>query len=203
MNDMKKIAKRMDTFCRILKKFSEIAAIVCLVFLVIVGAAFVFDISPEKIGTGYDTVEIGFVELKIAEDLVPGNAALFGYIAVQLALTVVLLVIVRRCIVLVREILLAMTQGEPFKNIVSLNLRKLAVCSVLAGIASNAAEIIGGMLAVQGYNLEDILLSENILHVTFNYTFDMGFLVPAAILLLLSYVFRYGEQLQQLSDETL
>jgi len=32
---------------------------------------------------------------------------------------------------------------------------------------------------------------------------DLSFLIYWAILMLLSYVFRYGEQLQQLSDETL
>ena len=35
------------------------------------------------------------------------------------------------------------------------------------------------------------------------FSVDLTFLVYWAILLLLSYVFRYGEELQQLSDETL
>ena len=37
----------------------------------------------------------------------------------------------------------------------------------------------------------------------FNFEFDLTFLVLWAVLTLTSYVFRYGEELQQLSDETL
>jgi len=39
--------------------------------------------------------------------------------------------------------------------------------------------------------------------VTGMFKIDLSFLIYWAILMLLSYVFRYGEQLQQLSDETL
>ena len=51
--------------------------------------------------------------------------------------------------------------------------------------------------------LPGLLLSEKIVHVDGMFTLDLAFLVYWAILLLLSYVFRYGEELQQLSDETL
>ena len=39
--------------------------------------------------------------------------------------------------------------------------------------------------------------------VTVNYTFDLGFVIVFFVLLLMSYIFSYGAQLQQLSDETL
>ena len=38
---------------------------------------------------------------------------------------------------------------------------------------------------------------------TYNASFDMSFLAFAFVLFLLSYIFRYGAQLQQESDETL
>ena len=53
------------------------------------------------------------------------------------------------------------------------------------------------------YDLPSLLISEKIVHVDGMFRVDLTFLVYWAILLLLSYVFRYGEQLQQLSDETL
>ena len=48
-----------------------------------------------------------------------------------------------------------------------------------------------------------LLISEKITHVGGMFQIDLTFLVYWAILMLLSYVFQYGEQLQQLSDETL
>ena len=36
----------------------------------------------------------------------------------------------------------------------------------------------------------------------FNFEIDLSFLLSWGTLMLLSYVFQYGEQLQQLSDET-
>ena len=53
------------------------------------------------------------------------------------------------------------------------------------------------------YNLPGLLISEKIVHVDGMFQVDLAFVVYWAILLLLSYVFRYGEELQQLSDETL
>ena len=54
-----------------------------------------------------------------------------------------------------------------------------------------------------GYQLNALLLSDKITKVTFNYSFDFSFLLIAAVLYLLSLVFSYGQELQQLSDETL
>ena len=56
---------------------------------------------------------------------------------------------------------------------------------------------------MKAYDLHLLLLSEKISHVEFMFVFDLSFLVVYGVLLLLSYIFRYGEELQQLSDETL
>ena len=53
------------------------------------------------------------------------------------------------------------------------------------------------------YDLPGLLISHKITHVGGMFQVDLTFLIYWAILLLLSYVFRYGEELQQLSDETL
>ena len=53
------------------------------------------------------------------------------------------------------------------------------------------------------FDLPALLVSEKIAHVGGLFEVDLSFLIYWAILMLLSYVFRYGEQLQQLSDETL
>ena len=87
--------------------------------------------------------------------------------------------------------------------VVSTNLKKLAKLSINLGILFNIIKLSEQIMTVFVYNLPGLLVSEKITRVTGMFSVDLTFLVYWAILLLLSYVFRYGEELQQLSDETL
>ncbi|MCD8007812.1 MAG: hypothetical protein LUF68_02570, partial [Clostridiales bacterium] len=57
-------------------------------------------------------------------------------------------------------------------------------------------------LMSQAVDVSSLFVSEVVTDITFRYTFDVNFLLYAAILYLLSYVFHYGEVLQRESDET-
>ena len=100
--------------------------------------------------------------------------------------------------------IIAVTKEEkPFDSIVSTNLKKLAKLSITLGILYNIIILSEQILTVFVYGLPGLLISEKIIHVDGMFKIDLTFLIYWAILLLLSYVFRYGEELQQLSDETL
>ena len=103
----------------------------------------------------------------------------------------------------IREILKPMIEEKPFDSIVSTNLKKLAKLSVVLGILVNIIILSEQIMTVFVYGLPGLLISEKIIHVTGMFKIDLTFIVYWAILMLLSYVFRYGESLQQLSDETL
>ena len=203
MKNMQTTAKKLDTFFRILHIFITVALIASVAGLGIIGAYFLFDLSPEMIGTGYGSVEVGFLELEIADSYPLSRDVIILGAAAELALGFFCLLTGRGCVQCVRNILSPMAEGSPFRGVVSENLGKLAKYTCALGIKLNLMEIIGNLIAVQAYDLTGLLLDENIVHVTTNYTFDLGFLVIAAAFLLLSFVFRYGEELQQLSDETL
>jgi len=64
-------------------------------------------------------------------------------------------------------------------------------------------QIVSTAMMVVGFDLENLLINDKITHITINATLDATFLLTGALLLLLSYIFQYGQQLQQLSDETL
>ena len=74
------------------------------------------------------------------------------------------------------------------------------ISKLSCGISRDLAEQI---IAVFVYDLPGLLISDKITHISGMFNVDLTFVVYWAILLLLSYVFRYGEELQQLSDETL
>lgn len=96
-----------------------------------------------------------------------------------------------------------MTEEKPFDAVVGTNLRKLAKLSINLGILYNIIILSEQIMTVFVYDLPDLLLSEKITHIGGMFTLDLTFVVYWAFLMLLSYVFRYGEELQQLSDETL
>ena len=75
--------------------------------------------------------------------------------------------------------------------------------SINLGILANIIILADQMITVFVYDLPGLLMSEKITHVTGMFQVDLSFLIYWAIFTLLSFVFRHGEQLQQLDDETL
>ena len=203
MKNLTKTATILDKICHILSIAIAIASVCMIVGLCILTAAFLFDLPPHMVGTGYEHADLGFVTLTVADAYLPDHRIIWGQLAVQMFLTLLCLIPAHFIAKSIRAILLPMKNGEPFHNTVSLHLSKIAryVCSL--GIGMNLQVIISNILLTKAYGLHLLLLSEKIPHVKFFFTFDLSFLFVSGILLLLSYVFRYGEELQQLSDETL
>ena len=203
MNKLSATAKKLDVFFKVIGVLLSIAAVACLVCLGIIAAGYIFDLAPEQIGTGYDNMEIGFLELQLAEGYAPDTDLVLLREAVQLALTSVFAFVCRFCVRCIRNILRPMTEGAPFHSAVSKNLKKIAILSLILGMAANCIRLVDQIILVHAIDLPALLTGGPIARVTVDYTFDISFLAAGAVLLLLSYVFRYGEQLQQLSDETL
>ena len=101
-------------------------------------------------------------------------------------------------IALVRQILRPMKDGRPFCGVVTRNLQRLGIltliCAVLdLGCQTFGAGLIARTMAAAGEGAEMVV----------SHRWSPLLLIGAALLFLMSYVFRYGEELQQLSDETL
>ena len=79
----------------------------------------------------------------------------------------------------------------------------IARLSINLGILANIVILADQIITVFVYDLPGLLISEKITHVEGMFQIDLSFLIYWAIFTLLSYVFSYGEGLQQLSDETL
>ncbi|MBR4991058.1 MAG: hypothetical protein IKY96_07845, partial [Oscillospiraceae bacterium] len=147
--------------------------------------------------------DIGFLELTIAENYAPDKWLVLLQAAITLLVGCRLMYEGRRGVGYIREILLPMKEEKPFDSIVSTNLKKLAKLSIVIGILYNIIILSEQIITVFVYDLPGLLISEKIAHVGGMFQVDLTFVVCWAALLLLSYVFRYGEELQQLSDETL
>ena len=203
MNNLTNSEKKLDKVLEIVHIVLGALAIACIVGVALIAVAYILKWDPTMIGTGYENLDIGFLELTVAECYAPDKWLVLLQAAITLAVSCRLLYDGRRGVGYIREILQPMTEEKPFDTIVSTNLRKLAKLSIRLGILYNVIILSEQIITVFVYDLPNLLISEKIAHVGGMFHVDLTFVVYWAILLLLSYIFRYGEDLQQLSDETL
>ena len=203
MNNLSNTAKKLDKCFEIAHIVFGALAIACIVGVALIAVAYVLKLDPAMIGTGYENFDIGYLELTVAESYVPDKWLVLLQAAITLLVSCRLMYEGRRGVGYIRQILLPMKEEKPFDSIVSTNLRKLAKLSITLGVLYNIIILSEQIMTVFVYDLPALLLSEKITHVGGMFNVDLTFLIYWAVLLLLSYIFRYGEQLQQLSDETL
>ena len=203
MNNLIKTASLLDKIMKILSVCIKIAFVVLVVGLGVLIAGFLFELPPEMIGTGYAHADLGFVSFTVADSIIPDHHILWKQLAIEMLLTLACLIPAHFMVKTFRSILAPMKNGEPFREGVSKKLNYLAryVCGL--GIGINLQKIVSNVLITQAFDLPNLLLSDKITEVDFFFVFDFSFLLLVGILLLLSYIFRYGEELQRLSDETL
>ena len=203
MNNLTNSARKLDKVFEIAHIVFGALAIASIVGVALIAVAYVLKLDPTFIGTGYESFDIGFVELEVAESYAPDKWLILAQAAFTLLVSCRLFYDGRRGLGYVREILKPMIDEKPFDSIVSTNLKKLAKLAIVIGILVNIIILSEQIMTVFVYDLPGLLISEKITHVTGMFKIDLTFIVYWAILMLLSYVFRYGESLQQLSDETL
>ena len=202
---MKKIsttAKTLDKILNIVYAVFGAVAIAAIVVVAMAGISYAMNWETESLLTSFASFDIGFLEIEVAQDFIPDSWIVLMQAIVILIGACAAIVLARKGIVYIRQILKPMAEEKPFDSIVSTNLRKLAKLSVFLGILCNIVILAEQFILVFSYDLRGMLLSDKIPAVDFNFEIDLSFLLSWGILMLLSYVFQYGEQLQQMSDET-
>ncbi|MBQ6719782.1 MAG: hypothetical protein IJN20_05485 [Oscillospiraceae bacterium] len=203
MNNLSDTAKKLDKVFEIAHIVLGALAIACIVGVALIAAAYILKLDPAMIGTGYENFDIGFLELSVSKNYAPDKWLVLLQAAITLLVSCRLMYDGRKGVGYIREILHPMKEEKPFASVVSTNLKKLARLSINLGILYNIIILSEQIMTVFVYDLPALLVSEKITHVGGMFNIDLTFVVCWAFLLLLSYVFRYGEELQQLSDETI
>lgn len=129
-------------------------------------------------------------------------SALLTVNLLELAIYLILVPLLCWEIQLLRKVLRPMIEQRPFSG-TSRILKKMGWISTVLAVVSNATD--WGLIyhIEHTYQLSNLFLGGTIDRVTFQYEPDITYLTIALVLFILSGVFRYGEELQQLSDETL
>ena len=191
-------SKFFYTVCKVIYGIFNAATWICG------GVAVLVWILPESAFLGgTESLNLGPVTITLVPDgmLAPiwVRAGLFE----QLLLCFVVLFFSCNVLKVIQKILEPMTQGQPFMDTVAVNLKKLAWLCLVGGFITELAKIIGQALTISQRELMLYFNPELVQNVEVSYEMDMWFLVAFLMLMLMSHVFRYGQQLQQLSDETL
>ena len=203
MNKLTKTASKLRTVFSIAEKVLMALAIAAIVCAGLIGVGFLLGWDPDTVATGYENIDVGYLELQIADRFGPDKWVILLQGAAVLVLCSICCFVARRIVQSITSILDPISRGQPFHETISPSLRRIAIHTIILGIAYNCITISEFLIYTFAYDLPNLLIGEKISHISINYTIDISFLIVSGILLLLSYIFRYGAELQQLSDETL
>ncbi len=199
---MVRTAKTLGTVFKVLQRILMICAVVCIVLLGIF--TIINTIHPNSMtGTALNAVDLGPLTLELTEEVAPDSHAILVYAWIMAAALITIIPVVCYALGVIRRILAPMAQGDPFHPTVGKELRKLAFASLAVGIIQNVLRTVGTFHVLHIVDLNALLQNSRIQSVTANFHYDLSFLVVFLVLLLMSHIFRYGEELQKLSDETL
>lgn len=102
-----------------------------------------------------------------------------------------------------RLIIAPMKEGHPFEEGISKRLKRLGWLVLIGGGLSELALMTSRSLQMQLIPLDKLFNTAYISSVHSNHVYGLSFLLIALLLFFLGYIFRYGEELQKESDETL
>ena len=195
-------AKKLDKILKFVQIVNCVAIVLGVCGVLILSIA--YWINPASVNVpDTHTVHLGEAVLEIVNVSGTENGIGLSYAWMNVAVALVLLAIICIGFRYVRKILIPMMEGNPFDISVSENLKKLSLVSLAYGIIGNISSVIMTSMKMQHYHLGRLADAEEIVSVTVYYQFQIEFLVVFLVFLLASYIFRYGAELQQLSDETL
>lgn len=200
MEKLMKTSKTVDTILKVVYKIFQVAGVILFVSIGICVVAQFLDKLPASELT---SVTVSDVELTFKEPVLIDSADAVIEMVVTLVLALMVIAIACYMIKLLRKVLAPMIVGQPFNGTVSGNIKKLGIAVIVSGLIFDVAESAMSNFAFYMYDIANLILSDNISKIMVNSEISLDSVLIGVLVILLSYVFRYGEELQQQADETL
>lgn len=200
MEKLMKTSKTVDTILKVVYKILQVAGIIIFVG---VGICLVAEAMGKLPPAELTAVSFGDVELQFAEPQIVDNTFMTIEMSTTMVMALIAIAVTCYLIKVLRRVLAPMMTGQPFDGTVSVNVKKLGITMIVGGIIIDLIEILGSNMAFYMYDVTELFLSDNIGKVTINGEISMGSILAGVLVIMLSHVFRYGEELQQQADETL
>jgi hypothetical protein len=191
-------AKNCDVIAKIVSNVLGVCVWVCLAFavLVLIFGEKMFDVASL-------TLDLDFVKLHLNDQYKVATDGMKLYTSLGLVSAAVSFGIISWSVRLLRRILAPMMNGRPFDAVVPGTLKNAAWVVLGGGIIIQILGIVERFIATKAYPMDLVFASDTIDKWEFAFTMDYTFVLVFFVLMLLSYVFSYGVQLQKESDETL
>ena len=193
-------ARVIDRILKIVSGFLVAGVIVCAVFIPLTA------IFGEKVVADASELDLGYLKvgLKGGMEEYLDTGRLKGCIIATMVSAIVALAAGWFCIRVLREILVPMKEGRPFEEGISQKIRKLGFTVLIGGALVEVGRVAQALFTVRAYRLEELISGPAVESVRVGSSgLHLWFVFAALILFFLSFVFRYGEELQRESDETL
>jgi len=189
---------------KVLNALRKIALVCMIVIAALMTVLTVVNfVKPDAvIGEGFNIIDIGPLTFELIPELAPSNGAVLGYAWVYAVLGIAAGTVIWLGLGYVGKILECISAGKPFRSETARCFKKLSWLCLAMGLIDNIAAAAESAALLKFFPLEKLTESGAITHITANIGFDLTFVIVFFLFMLMSYVFSYGEELQQLSDET-
>ena len=198
MEKMSKTAKNLDIM-------AKTVAVICVIFgclFVVTSVAMLF-ISKEYFSNVPTTITLGPACFELSPDCAPESVFVKSRFIIGLLSVAVLVFFVAYSLKIARKALKPMAEQNPFDESVSVNIKKLGFATLTFGIIFPIVRIAVETYIMCIYDFKELFINGKIVGMEVNFDFDLTFIIIAGVLFMLSYVFKYGAELQKQSDETL
>lgn len=192
-----KSANTMYTIVNILEKVVLVGLV-----LIVLGAGLIFFV-PKGQAVTMSKITVGTLTMELYDNALPAKSFQLQTTLIGMAAAAIICLMVFFGLRIVKDILSPMKEGRPFEHSVSLDIRKLGLLVLFGGIVGQGAMFATNFMWIHNLDLKSFFNREVVKSVTINNSFSLSFVFITLLLFLLSYVFEYGWQLQQESDETL
>lgn len=198
MNDRSKdLLKKM---CSVLKVVRQ----VCLIsFALIIGLSLFYAFNKDVYNTLFGSIRIDYLQLIFKDDAALHKDKMSMWLPLILLITAIFIFIIYKSIQTIESICTITMDHTPFDVRVANHIKKLATYIPAGGIVFNILEVCRVLYFKQILNFDLLFNTKYVTQINFDIRLHLSFLIFAALIYLLSYIFRYGQELQQLSDETL
>ena len=198
MNDKSKdLLKKM---CFILK----IVRWVCLISVVLlIGLSLFYAFNKDVYNTLFGSIRIDYLQLTFNDDSALHKDKMSIWLPLIFLITAIFVFIIYKAVQTIESICTITMDHTPFDVRVADHIKNLAKYILVSGIVFNILEVCRVLYFKQILNFDLLFNTKYVTQINFGIRLHLSFLVFAALIYLLSYIFRYGQELQQLSDETL
>ena len=194
---LSRTAQTVDRIIKICGNIFKAFVIVLLVFSILV------PLTGDKIFAANSlTAELGFVKLHLAPEYQGITVMVKIYTVVSLLCGCVGCAMLAYICSLLRQILAPMKEGRPFHKRVCMDMRKIAWAILIGGGINQILKLIEQIFVIKALPMDKLFSADVVARTEYMFEINGGFVLLFFVVLFLSYIFSYGQILQEEADET-